>query len=98
MKDYYEILEVHHDASPEVIEKAYKTLSFKHHPDRQPPDQRNRATKKMQDLNEAYRVLSDPILRRVHGEQRSGTERALRMLLIFWEDGLLGLAKFWLKG
>jgi curved DNA-binding protein CbpA len=98
MKDYYEILQVHHDASPEVIEKAYKTLSFKYHPDRQSRDRRDGATKKMQDLNETYRILSDLISRKTYDEQHLRTERALRMLLIFWEDGLLGLAKFWLRG
>ena len=35
MKNYYEILEVDSKASPEVIEKAYKTLVKKYHPDLQ---------------------------------------------------------------
>ena len=33
VKNYYEILEVDSKASPEVIEKAYKTLVKKYHPD-----------------------------------------------------------------
>ena len=34
----YEILEVSENASPEVIEKAYKILVKKYHPDLQPPE------------------------------------------------------------
>ena len=33
MKNYYEILEVDRKASKEVIEKAYKALAIKYHPD-----------------------------------------------------------------
>ena len=33
MKDYYGILEVNEKASQEIIEKAYKTLVKKYHPD-----------------------------------------------------------------
>ena len=33
MKDYYGILEVNEKASPEIIDKAYKTLVKKYHPD-----------------------------------------------------------------
>ena len=35
VKNYYEILEVDRKASSEVIEKAYKTLVKKYHPDLQ---------------------------------------------------------------
>ena len=33
MKNYYDILEVNRRASKEVIEKAYKVLVKKYHPD-----------------------------------------------------------------
>ena len=33
MKNYYQILEVNENASYEVIEKAYKVLAKKYHPD-----------------------------------------------------------------
>ncbi len=61
MKNYYEILEVSRNASPEVIEKAYKTLIKKYHPDLQPPEKKEVAENKVKLINEAYSVLSDNI-------------------------------------
>lgn len=55
--DYYEILGVSRDANESAIKKAYRELSFKTHPDRNPsPD----AAVKMQQINEAYETLKDP--------------------------------------
>jgi hypothetical protein len=56
--DYYEILEVHPKASPEIIKKAYTLLAKKYHPDVYPD--KEFAHKKMSLLNEAYAVLIDP--------------------------------------
>jgi curved DNA-binding protein CbpA len=56
--DYYEILEVHRNASQEVIDKAYKTLAKKYHPDLN-SDYSKFFTEKMQILNEAYEIISD---------------------------------------
>ncbi|MBQ7515463.1 MAG: J domain-containing protein [Schwartzia sp.] len=63
MKDYYEILEVHPKASPEIIKKAYQTLAKRYHPDTARGD-KELAAAHMADLNEAYRVLSDEAQRR----------------------------------
>ena len=49
MKNYYEILEVDSKASPEVIEKAYKTLVKKYHPDLQNAINKNEYEEKMKD-------------------------------------------------
>ena len=68
MKDYYEILEVNKKASKEVIDKAYKVLAKKYHPDLQQEDKKSLAHKKMQEVNEAYEVLSDEIKRREYDE------------------------------
>ena len=59
MKNYYEILEVSQSASPEVIEKAYKALVKKYHPDLQPNENKMDAEKKLKIINEAYDILSN---------------------------------------
>ena len=59
MKKYYEILEVNPKASQEIIEKAYKVLAKKYHPDLQEEQHKELAKQKMQEINEAYEILSD---------------------------------------
>lgn len=63
MKNYYEILEVNERASQEIIEKAYKILVKKYHPDLYTGEERLYAEQKVRDLNEAYQVLSDNFLK-----------------------------------
>ncbi len=57
-KSYYEVLEVSETASQEEIKKAFKTLAFRYHPDRNPEDSSSEA--RFKEINEAHRVLSDP--------------------------------------
>ena len=64
MKNYYEILQVSHNASPEIIEKAYRTLSKQYHPDLQPRDKLYWAECQFKELKEAYDVLSNPLTRK----------------------------------
>ena len=59
LETLYDILEVSRKASKEVIEKAYKTLAKKYHPDLQTPENKEYAEKRMKEINEAYDVLSD---------------------------------------
>lgn len=63
MKKYYEILEVNQKASIEIIEKAYKVLARKYHPDLYEGEKKIYAEQKMRDINEAYKILSDDFLR-----------------------------------
>ena len=63
MKDYYGILEVNEKASQEIIEKAYRTLVKKYHPDLYSSIEKIEAEKKLKDINEAYNILSDSFLR-----------------------------------
>ncbi|MGN1298026.1 MAG: J domain-containing protein [Clostridia bacterium] len=63
MKNYYEILEVNQKASQEVIEKAYRVLVKKYHPDLYSGEKKLYAEQKTKDINEAYRILSDTFLK-----------------------------------
>lgn len=56
---YYEILELTPSASLQDIKKAYRRLALKHHPDRNPPSEKEAATVQFRRVNEAYEVLSD---------------------------------------
>ena len=50
MKNYYEILEVNKKASKEVIEKAYKVLVKKYHPDLYSGQKKEYAEKKIKEI------------------------------------------------
>lgn len=63
MKNYYEILEVNEHASIEIIEKAYRVLIKKYHPDLYIGEKKQYAERKTRDINEAYRILSDQFLK-----------------------------------
>ena len=58
MKDYYGILGVGRNASPEDIKKAYRNLAMKYHPDKAGKDPS--AELKFKEISEAYETLSDP--------------------------------------
>ena len=68
MKTLYEILEVSENASKEVIEKAYKVLAKKYHPDLQPESQKQKAEETIKKINEAYAILSDEVKRKEYDE------------------------------
>jgi len=57
-KDYYKILGVNREASPEEIKKAFRQLALKCHPDRNPGD--TNAEERFKKVSEAYGVLIDP--------------------------------------
>lgn len=58
MENYYDILGVQKTASAEEIKKAYRSLAFKYHPDRNPGDKV--AEEKFKKITVAYDTLSDP--------------------------------------
>lgn len=59
MKNYYDELEVSKTASKEVIEKVYKVLAKKYHPDTTKENDKQAAEEKFKAISEAYEVLSD---------------------------------------
>lgn len=62
-RDYYEVLGINRDASPDEIRRAYRGLARKFHPDvNKEPD----AETKFKEINEANAVLSDPDKRAVY--------------------------------
>lgn len=73
-QNYYEILEVNKNASPEIIEKAYKTLVKKYHPDLQQDENKNKYEEKIKKINEAYEILSDPEKRKNYDLQLKSNE------------------------
>ena len=75
MKNYYEILEVSQSASQEVIEKAYKALTKKYHPDLQDGIDKTYAEQKMKELNEAYDVISNQEKRKSYDFELEKLER-----------------------
>ena len=56
-RDYYEILGVNKNANADEIKKAYRTLAFKYHPDKNQDNKK--AEEKFKEVTEAYEVLSD---------------------------------------
>jgi curved DNA-binding protein CbpA len=89
-KDYYQILQVTRTADPRVIDKAYRALSLRYHPDTS-GESEEAATGRMRRLNEAYAVLRNPVERARYdatlareSDRRSGWD-------VFWDEGLIGL-------
>ena len=56
-RDYYEVLEVGKNASPEEIKKAYRKKAIQFHPDKNPGD--TASEEKFKEAAEAYEVLSN---------------------------------------
>lgn len=59
-KNYYDILQVNRNASSEIIEKAYKILAKKYHPDLQAEEYKKKSEEILKEINEAYEILSNP--------------------------------------
>lgn len=67
MKDYYQILGVSNDASPDDIKKAFRRLAHQYHPDKKQGDEQ-----KFKEVNEAYQILSNPQKRQQYDYGQAG--------------------------
>jgi DnaJ-class molecular chaperone len=73
-EDYYRVLGISRDASAADIQKAYRDLARKLHPDMNPDDKQ--AKKKFQKVQQAYDVLKDPNKRELYDRYGSAFESA----------------------
>ncbi|MBU2623623.1 MAG: molecular chaperone DnaJ [Proteobacteria bacterium] len=65
-RDYYEILGVTRNATPEELKTVYRKLALKYHPDRNPGDKESE--EKFKEAAEAYEVLHDPQKKAVYDQ------------------------------
>ena len=63
-RDYYEVLGVSRNASPEEIKRAYRKVALQYHPDKNPGDKT--AEEKFKEASNAYDVLSDSEKRKIY--------------------------------
>jgi molecular chaperone DnaJ len=61
-RDYYGLLGVARDATPEQMKRAYRKLARELHPDVNPDDA---ARQRFQEVTAAYEVLTDPQKRKI---------------------------------
>ena len=66
-RDYYEILGISKDVSPQEIKKAYRRLAIKYHPDRNQGNSKE-AEEKFKEVSEAYKILSDSKKREIYDQ------------------------------
>lgn len=68
MSNYYEALGLGKGATDEEIKKAYRKLAREHHPDMVKDGDKDSARKRFIEINEAYKVLSDPQKRKQYDQ------------------------------
>ena len=89
-RDYYGILGVDRDATPEQVKKAYRKLAHQYHPDKNPGDKE--AEERFKELSEAYETLSQPDKRAAYDRfGHAGVGRAQEGFADFSDVGFGGL-------
>jgi DnaJ homolog subfamily A member 2 len=62
----YDRLNINSNSTPDEIKKSYRKLSLKWHPDKN--KDKEHATRKFQEISEAYSILSDPKKRQIYDQ------------------------------
>jgi curved DNA-binding protein CbpA len=75
MENYYKLLEIDKNASPEVISRIFKYHIKKNHPDLFSGDEKIIAEQKVKKLNEAYEILSDADKRKIYDNELEDYEK-----------------------
>ncbi|MDR2698117.1 MAG: molecular chaperone DnaJ [Candidatus Methanoplasma sp.] len=85
-EDYYKVLGVAKDASPDDIKKAYRSLAKKYHPDVTDLS-KDEAEAKFKEVSEAYEVLSDENKRKLYDQYgHAGVNNQFSKGGFSWED------------
>ena len=88
IRTHYDNLKVSRNASMDEVRRAYRLLSQRHHPDRNPDDPS--ASRVMSIINQSYQVLSDPAKRAAHDrwihEQENGAATDLEDAIADYAD------------
>ncbi len=75
MNNYYEVLGLQKNTSDAEIKKAYRKLSLKFHPDKNPGDKYFEDWSKK--INEAFGILGNPASRAAYDQQLAGQAQTL---------------------
>jgi len=79
-RDLHAILGASKSASDEDLKKLFRKLAVKWHPDKATPSQRDEHARIFEDISGAYKILTDPLERRIYDKLGDrGVQR--------WRDG-----------
>ena len=86
--DYYDVLKLSSDATHEDVQRAYRVLARRYHPDRNAVSE---AASNMTAINEAYSVLADLARRRDYDRKRRAvsSSRIVPLILSASRDAVL---------